>query len=408
MLHSWSSPTSAQAASYWRTALLAFVASAFLLPTQPAYSLVFYVLLAVLGVQRLRGVAGRNLGQDMRTKDAGVVLAGLLIAWSALTLLWGHDDGHRTRKFAIDAVCTLGFVIMMLRAWADAPFIRRRLETVLIWAGTANATIANLLGVLVHSHDPRMHGWGVTSHPILGASVMTIAYLAAVSRALDEARWRAAHLAAAALMMVFILFTGSRGPMLAACVATLFLFAAGPWRWRTLGSVVLAAGAWFLLPARIKHHEAVLLAARGASHRFEIWNRTLRMVGNHPLLGNGLAANLDLPGMTFPHDLYLSVLFYSGAVGLALFAALAVVVTLRLWRSRTAAGPGWRWMAALWINTLMSGLTDLGQIVKGPGPIWLIVWLPIGLILATSPRPALLARRGESRRPAAITPPAAA
>ena len=397
----------AEAAPYWRTALLVFVASAFLLPTHPAYSLVFYLLLAILAVQRWRSLTGQISTTTMGGRDAGILLAGLLIAWSALTLLWGHDDGHRTRKFAIDALCTFGFVVMMVQAWTDAPTVRRSLATVLIWAGTLNASISSLRGVLLHGTDPRMHGWGVTSHPILGASVMAICFLAAICRALEETRWRAAHWAAAALMLVFILLTESRGPLLAAGIATLFLFAAGPWRWRALGSVALGAGAWFLLPAQVKHHHEVLLAARGASHRFEIWDRTLEMVGEHPLFGNGLAANLDLPGMTFPHDLYLSVLFYSGAVGLALFIALAGVVTLRLWRSRTAAGQGWLWMAALWINTLLSGLTDLGQIVKGPGPIWFIVWLPVGLILATSPRTARSVRRGSLRR-TAVTPPAAA
>ena len=112
------------------------------------------------------------------------------------------------------------------------------------------------------------------------------------------------------------------------------------------------------------------------------------MVTAHPVVGNGLAANLDLPHMTFPHDLYLSVLFYSGVVGLALFVALAWVVTLRLWHGRVGRDADWLWMTALWLNALLCGLTDLGQITKGPGPIWLIFWLPAGLALSrASPAP---------------------
>ncbi len=410
MPHSWPGLLPARSAPYWHTALLVFVASAFLLPTQPAFALVFYVLLAVLAFQHLRGAAGRVPGR-VSGRDAGVLLACLLIAWSGLTLFWGHDDGHRTFKFAVDTVCTFGFVLMMLQAWAGTPAARRQLATVLIWAGTANAVLATVLS-LFEPYDPRMHGWGVTSHPILGASVMTTAYLAALSRALDETRFRSAHLVAALVMLVFIVLTGSRGPMLAAGITTLFVFAGGPWRWRAFGGTAVLAGAWLLLPARIKNHQEYVLAARGASHRFEIWDRALQMAGAHPLFGNGLAANLDLPGMTFPHDLYLSVLFYSGAVGLALFAALAGVVTLRLWNSRKCRQPDWLWMAALWINALLSGLTDLGQIVKGPGPIWFIVWLPVGLILATSSRQlAALPRAGRqsgSLRRAGVIPPATA
>ena len=138
---------------------------------------------------------------------------------------------------------------------------------------------------------------------------MAASALAALLRVLAERRFRKANAAACAVMAVFIVLTESRGPLLAVSAATLFLCVAGPWRWRALGFVAAGAAAWLLLPRSLQHHEAAVLVARGASHRFEIWHRTLQMVAAHPLLGNGLAANLDLPGMTFPHDLYLSVLF---------------------------------------------------------------------------------------------------
>ena len=92
--------------------------------------------------------------------------------------------------------------------------------------------------------------------------------------------------------------------------------------------------------------------------------------------------------ITFPHSMYLGLLFYGGAVGFVIFLALAGVVTLRLWRAR--AVPQWPWLAALWISTLLAALTDIGQVTKGPAPIWFIVWLPLGLIL-TAPRGRLLA-----------------
>jgi hypothetical protein len=117
-------------------------------------------------------------------------------------------------------------------------------------------------------------------------------------------------------------------------------------------------------------------------------------------LGHGLAANLhlDVGGsagkdvgdvITFPHDLYLSLLFYSGVVGFGLFVAMAGVLT---WRLRPAWWAGgwrnaeWAWLSALWVNVLVAGLTDLGQITKGPGPLWFIVWVPVGLLLGARGR----------------------
>ena len=378
-----------------RTALLApglllFFVAAFLLPTGPAYALVFY--LCVLPAFWLR-VAASPLPW---LRDGGAWLGFALIVWSGLTLIWGHDDQHRTLRFLGDTVFTLLFFGAMLCA-LRGPALRRQLGTVMIWAGTGNALLSVLLGQILPQNGPRLHGWGATNHPILGATVMATAYLCAVSRALSEAGRRAAYLAAAAAMVMFILFTESRGPLLAALAATLFLCAASPIPARALGLMAAGACGWWLLPARVQHHGAAILVARGDSHRFGIWHRTLEMIAQRPLFGHGLAANLTFPGpgarepgglanVSFPHDLYLSVLFYSGVVGGVLFLAVVATITWRLFQARGARDAIWLWTAGMWINVLVSGLTDLGQITKGPGPLWFIFWLPVTLTLATYPK----------------------
>ena len=389
-------------ASLLPAAFLLFVAAAFALPSEPAYSLVFFIAVLPPALAAL-ALPASGTGEP-EWHQPGWAACAVLIAWSALTLLWGQDDGHRSMRFALSALMTLVYADVLSRV-LQAPKIRFRLAAVLIWLGAANALLSMALSPFEPQNGDRLHGWGATSHPILGASVMTVAYLAALSRALTEPRSRGPHLAAAAIMALFLLLTGSRGPLLAAACATLFLCAAGPWRLRALGVLAGLAIVWRLMPAGFRHHQAAVLVARGASHRFEIWHRTLQMVAAHPLLGNGLAANLDLKGMTFPHDLYLSVLFYSGAVGLLLFTGLAAIVTLRLWEVRGTGGPDrlrtdWLWITALWINTLLSGLTDLGQITKGPGPMWFIFWLPVGLVLSR-PAPATARLAAPVTRPAA-------
>ena len=361
---------------------LLFVASAFALPSGPAYALVFYLLVLPACL-----IAARRLASGL---DAGAVLALALVVWSGLTLLWGHDDHHRSARFAVDSAMTLVFLFAMLGGLATAAQ-RRRLGSVLIWAGAANAVLSVALGHFFPLPTERLHGWGVTSHPILGASVMSMAFLTALTRMLTERRHRLAHLGAGAAMTVFLLMTESRGPLLAVLVATLFLCLQGPWRWRALGAMAALGLLWALLPASVRHHQEAAMVSRGSSHRLQIWSRTLELIGQRPLFGHGLAANLDLPGITFPHDLYLSVLFYSGVVGFVLFALLGFWVSLALWRAARSAE--WLWMAALWVDALLSGLTDLGQITKGPGPMWFIFWLPVGLVLATGERPSFLRKK---------------
>ncbi len=374
-------------------ALLTFIASAFVLPSGPAYSLVFYALVLL---PALAATADMPL-----LRQPGSMIGGLLILWSGLTLIWGHDDGHRSMHFAIDSVMTMVFLAAMLGGLNTAEQ-RTRLATVLIWVGAGNAALSLVMGFAFPQHTDRLHGWGATSHPILGASVMSVCYLTALNRTLTQRRLWGAHLAAAVVMAFFVLMTESRGPLIAVSSATLFLCVAGPWRWRALGTLAGAVAVYRLLPQGLRDHQTALLVERGSSHRFEIWRHTLDEIFQRPITGHGLAANLDMPGgVTFPHDLYLSVLFYSGVVGFVLFVALAGWVTWQLWRTRVAADtavPGknradWLWLVALWMNTLLCGLTDLGQITKGPGPLWFIFWLPVGLVLAAPyARPAWVSR----------------
>lgn len=351
--------------------MLVFVAAAFLLPSVPAYSLVFYVTV-IPCVACWYGVHGRRIALS-----PAAVAAVALIAWSGLTLLWGHDDGHRSLRFAGDALATSCFLLALL-ALLPSPEFRARLGSVLIAFAAANGAFALVVSLIVHQNGERLHGWGVTSNPILGASVMTGAYAAALLRAVRRPERRRTTLAAAAVIGGFILMTESRGPILAFCAVTALILAFSPWWKRVLAALVLMAVVWLLLPASFHRHGLRVVAGRGSSHHFEIWQHTLSLIADRPLFGHGLASNVDLPGITFPHDLYLSLLFYSGVVGFLLFATLGALCARQLARA-------WRegeglWMAALGLNLLISGLTDLGQITKGPGPMWFIVWLPVALL----------------------------
>jgi O-antigen ligase len=342
---------------------LLFFLSCFLLPTEAAFSLVFYA--AVLPFIR------RPVWPPWP--------ATALIAWSGLTLLWGEGDAHRVFAFGLGAVCTLAYMVA-LQAMLGETTMRRRVGTLLIWAGTVNALWSIGRGVILHTMAPQLLGWGVTHHPILGASVMAVCLLTALIRALAEPRLRWAHAAACVVMTAFILLTEARGPLLAAAVGALVIGLGGPWRGRAFFALVCLSVALHREPESWRRHQVSVLMDRGLHDRPAIWRRTLELIAQRPLFGHGLAANLDQPGASFPHDLALGVLFYSGAVGFALFASLLVTVARRLIRMK--AGAERLWLTALCANALVAGLTDLGQITKGPGALWLIFWLPVGLVLA--------------------------
>jgi O-antigen ligase len=376
---------------FFGPALLVFTAAAFVLPGEASYGLVFYIVMLPLVAWhcRHRKLPGRALG-----------LAFLLIAWSGLTLLWTEDPGHRRAGFAFATLCTAAFVTALDATFAD-PAWRRRWAGLLVWAGAGNAAWSLLHGLPSLHAGERILGWGVTRQPILGGAVMSLAYLTAASRAGTSGcspRSRILYLAAATAMAAFVLAMQSRGALLAAAGGTILLLAAGPWRLRAAMAFAAAFAAWFIvIPESWHRHLSQLLLERGTSHRFEIWSVTWRLIRQKPILGHGLAANVPPSPTGFPHSLILSLLFYSGSIGLLLFLALAGLAAIRL--AKTPKTPDRVWVAAICLSGLLAGLTDLGQITKGPGPIWLIIWAPLFLAL-TSP-----AAAAAPRAPATPPPP---
>jgi O-antigen ligase len=354
-------------------ALLLTVAGFFLLPTQAAYGLVFFVSVPPCLV------AAMLAGRLAVPRAAGFWLAVVLIVYSALTLAWGEDSGGRAGQFALGAAATLGFVVACGAVLGEARW-RARLGTLLVVLGAASAALCVArFGLFppptLAGDTPRLRGWGITAHPVLGAAVLAVPLLTALRRAVAGGAWRGAYWAAVAVMAADIALTKSRGPAVAALLAALvLLWLAG---WRRAAAIVVAGlvGAWVVAPGWVR---AGFIRAQEPG-RWLIWRQALAEIAERPVFGHGLAAYLrPAPGMdaSFPHDLYLSLLFYSGCVGLVLFLALA---GWALWRCRGADEAGW--LAALMVNALAAGVTDFGQVTKGPGELWVILWLPVMLVV---------------------------
>jgi O-antigen ligase len=362
--------------------MLVFLGSAFVLAPAPIWSLTFY--LGVLPAAILRAWRGPPL----EWRNFYVIVIGLVIIWSALTLIWGENPGHeRVPKFLLGALCTAVFVAALMTTLREYETSARNIGTALIVAGAANAALSIML--YLHDIPPgwRLMGWAETRHPILGSLVIGVCYLFALERALHERENRRLNTAAAALCLCFIFLSGSRGPIIAIAVATLVLtrgfsvrvglnFASG-----ILGIIAIAAVIAFVfepaLPGQILHRYM-----DRPSYRLDIWTYTMSRVAEKPLFGHGLAAYLGMEegNFTFPHNLFLSTLFYSGIVGLALLLALlaaCLVGVVRNWRRPAAP-----LLLALLTHAIIGGLTDLGQLTPGPAPLWIILWLPIGLICA--------------------------
>jgi O-antigen ligase len=375
-------------------ALLIMLAAGFVMPTGAAWSDVFYVVsgpLVLLAFWR-GAVAGDWFGPAFYWPV-------LLILWSCASVFWSEDHLARDYKFLGEGFLCLVFYTGLVAA-LRLPDFARLMGNVLIGFGTLNAVIAEVLYPWRNGLGGRLAGFGETRQMVLGASVIAVAALFALARVLTQdpraARRRGLHLACALLMILFVVLTQSRGPLLGLIAGILVLAAASRWRWWLLPPLLLVPALLLGLMGPVRRLVVAVLTARGESARPEIWRATLGRIIEHPWIGHGVGATLGFQDFTFPHDLYLSLVFYSGVVGLALFAAVA-------WRllGGVIARPGAEraLLIALWANMLVSGLTDYGQIIKGPSALWYIIWLPIAFstFYVTHPQASVIARlRGAS------------
>ena len=252
----------------------------------------------------------------------------------------------------------------------------RAIGSLMIGFGTVNAVVSIALFVGPDMLGRRLEGFGETRQAILGASIIGNCLVFALSRLLAEHRHRWKLGLAAALLFGFIVLTGSRGPLIAVLGASVVLVGGRSWSWQLRAAllILLAAAALYLLAPGLIQHLIADLGERGTSYRPEIWRFTLARIAERPWFGWGLAAYLGMARFPFPHSLYLSALFYSGIVGFVLLMTLIVALTAGLLGKPGVADR--RLLLALWVNALLSGVTDLGQVSNGPGPLWYIFWLP--------------------------------
>jgi O-antigen ligase len=356
---------------------LFFVAAGFVVAPEPVWAAMFYLGVPLL-VWRVVPAVRPALAEPL------VLLPVLLIAWLALALAWSGPavDGPSRWLWLWNCFCTLGFFLAALKLATparDAGF----LGTALIAAGTANAAWAIARFIAAGAAEERMPGWAETRHPILGATIIGLCLILALGR-VARARWpaRLALLAAVAVMAAFIWLTGSRSPLGATLAGCAVLLAGLRWRPIAAGAALMLAAvlALHLYDPRVTGDIVAHLTDRGWSQRLGIWHQSLAMIGEAPLFGHGLTALLPRAEDRFPHDLYLSTWLYGGMVGLGLLLASLALVARGLWR----APEGWErlTMGGLLVCAMVTGLTDLAQVVKGPGPMWYIVWLPLALGIA--------------------------
>jgi len=252
---------------------------------------------------------------------------------------------------------------------------------------------------------------GRAHNPIPGSSLQAIGALIALwygCRRDMTLRFRLVCLLSVVIIGIMLYFAQSRGPILAflaACMVALFVLR----QWRLL-SILLAAGlalvadyAYFGLHGHSMlgldglHHCAGELFEARNSFRLPIWQKALHLTLEQPFLGHGLHARFSLKGAegaVNPHNLFLGTAYYTGLPGLLLLLlplGAALITSLRQRRD-----PYHALCLVLLVHGIAAVMTNFGQPVKSPFPLWTIYWLPIAMALA---RPVQKASVGQAYSP---------
>ncbi len=394
-------------------ALLIPLLAGFVTPSTPSWAFIFYLTAIPLVLLTL----WQGWRPDLRDPALAAMLG--LWLWSALTILWNHHTnphGKTTMYWIVNALWTLILVFNFVSANEAEPRTRSRVMATLAAGAAINAAISLVLFAIKGDFTVRLWGWGISGNPVMGAAIMDICLLLAVCEATENPKSRLPMAACAFPMILFLALSYSRAALIALAAVFLLISLGRRPLLALLACIAIALamlGLWRfganLFPV-LWHN----LLSRGSDCHAQLWRAAWQAILANPIIGYGPSTTLPnmgplaiyCPPYPSPHNFYLSLLFYSGAIGLGLF----ILTVILLWRHLLAATTGFS--RRLWLGVglipLIVGMTDLVQVLKGPSPMWYILWMPMLLVLtlpggrsrkaeATTASPAESARRSIPR-----------
>lgn len=304
-------------------------------------------------------------------------------AWALLSLCWSPGGQSIAGQFKPPMHTLLLFVgcYLLVRYRNDI------LQPLLFSAAMVGLIgTAYFLFKFARVYEPglRLIGGGAFDNPLLSSHIFGFfcAYWLSLSMTCKRRQILWLSIPAMVVMFAAVIATGSRTPLVALTMASLWLCFIC-WGRR---SVVLL-GALLVCGSTVSVLFSQMIIGRGDSYRFEIWQLALKEIADHPWIGHGYNANLAIDpgvGYTFqePHSFVLGVLYYVGIFGLLPWLFFQVWGLLNSWRNRLQ--PLFI-IASTWlVFGIGAGLTEGGGIISRPKEHWFLLWIPLALIAALS------------------------
>ncbi|MCY4343448.1 MAG: O-antigen ligase family protein [Gammaproteobacteria bacterium] len=313
-----------------------------------------------------------------------------LLGYLVLTGLWseGSQPGD-----ALSMLSRATQVLLFAVALAECQIrgeLQRWLGRTLAVAGVLAALAGLALFLMDNSENGRLVGLGQLDNNVVAALIFGVVLILVAGEALREpdGLWRRISAFGIVVMAAAVLLSDSRNGQISAMLGVGILFIAHRAADRQrFAAAVLGMGVILMaVLAALTANEAArnLVLPRGDSFRPAIWLAALHAVADGGLwFGRGILTDDTLVTAVgefpHPHNMYLSVLFQGGLVGVALFAALIAAVVRTLldhYGHRDAK-------LALGILglALPAWLLDGHELIDKVGMTWFLFWLPVAISL---------------------------
>ncbi len=180
-------------------------------------------------------------------------------------------------------------------------------------------------------------------------------------------------------LVIFMVLTQSRGPILALCVA-LLVFLYQNKNYKSILAFLSVAIIYSLYLYFVSH------GSRGSSYRLDIWTHFMNQILAKPIIGYGILTDTSfetnaIVGQSLfkhTHNVFIACLFHGGIIGGILFFKLifdAFIVFKNNVNNHLVST-----LFIILIFSLACFLTDGTLPIKSPKPEWLNFWTPIILI----------------------------
>lgn len=365
-----------------------------MLQTGPHRAL-FYLVLPIFLVNLYALDAGRLWRSRL------VRLSVFYVGYFVVAGYWG--SGFSWKEMAdllrVTLLLAVFFAISVLLA-ARRPRIE---EQLFFWlALTAGLTLVVLFAADLLGLTPpgwRLSGYGLASHPVIGATLYGFVMLTTAFVLLPRAGgWpeRLLWLAVIALCGAFMLLASSRGPLLALAAALVLGLLASDRRFA--GAVIALVAGAFLVAVVADLQPVEMLYYRGQSGHFALWQQAVDAIAERPLMGYGSLTDLTFIGkegpQRSPHNLLLANQIYGGLPATLLLTAL---LGWSAWQGLGFLRRGKSIYLLLLVFGLTASMFDTRSLVQNLGREWITLWLPIALLAAQELRGSEVECQGSPR-----------